>query len=72
MVRKIIKPTSENYNLHIPKEYLGKNVEILILPFDYDDKENYETWSEDELNQIGQIGFSSKSFVNDDEDYSKW
>ena len=36
MVREIIKPISEIYNLHIPKEYINKRVEILILPFSYD------------------------------------
>jgi len=35
MVREIIKPTSEFYNLHIPKEYINHEVEILILPFSY-------------------------------------
>ena len=35
MVREIIKPISEIYNLHIPKEYINKRVEILILPFSY-------------------------------------
>jgi hypothetical protein len=33
MVREIIKPTSENYNLVIPKEYLNQEIEILVLPF---------------------------------------
>lgn len=43
MVREIIKPVSEIYNLHIPKEYLNKRVEILILPFSYNENdENLE------------------------------
>lgn len=33
MIREIIKPTSENYNLVIPKEYLNQEIEILVLPF---------------------------------------
>ena len=33
---------------------------------------DYEPWSEEELLQIGKIGFNSKSFVDDGEDYSKW
>jgi len=33
MLREIIRPTSENYNIHIPKEYINTEVEILILPF---------------------------------------
>ncbi|MDY0320452.1 MAG: hypothetical protein RBR23_01840 [Arcobacteraceae bacterium] len=35
MVRQIIKPTSEFYNIHIPKEYINQEVEILVLPFSY-------------------------------------
>lgn len=34
MLREIIKPESENYILHIPKEYIDKEVEILVLPFE--------------------------------------
>ncbi len=33
MLRKIIRPTSENYNIDIPKEYINTEVEILVLPF---------------------------------------
>jgi len=33
---------------------------------------NYTDWSEEELKDIGKIGFSSKSFVEDSEDYTKW
>ncbi len=32
MLREIIIPQSENYNLHIPKEYIDQEVEILVLP----------------------------------------
>jgi hypothetical protein len=38
MLRQIIKPTSEFYSVHIPKEYLNQEVEILVLPFSYPDK----------------------------------
>jgi len=38
MLRQIIKPTSEFYNVHIPKEYINQEVEILVLPFSYPDK----------------------------------
>ena len=40
MIRKIIKPSSEYYNVHIPKEYMDKRVEILVLPFDDKPEEN--------------------------------
>ena len=32
MLREIIRPTSENYNIHIPKEHIDTDVEILVLP----------------------------------------
>lgn len=32
MLRQIIKPTSEFYNIHIPKEYINHQVEIMVLP----------------------------------------
>lgn len=32
MVREIIKPTTGRYDLHIPKEYINKKIEIMILP----------------------------------------
>ena len=34
MLREIIRPTSENYSIRIPKEYIDIEVEILVLPFD--------------------------------------
>ena len=33
MYREIIEPTSQEYILKIPKEYLDQKIEILILPF---------------------------------------
>lgn len=32
MIREIIKPTSNHYDIAIPKEYINKEIEILILP----------------------------------------
>jgi len=33
MLREIIKPTKEDYVLHIPKEYINTRIEILVLPY---------------------------------------
>ena len=33
MLREIIKPTKEDYILHIPKEYINTRIEILVLPY---------------------------------------
>lgn len=40
MVREIIKPENEIYHLHIPKEYINKKIEILILPFSYNEEKD--------------------------------
>lgn len=32
MAREIIKPTTGRYDLHIPKKYINKKIEIVILP----------------------------------------
>jgi len=33
---------------------------------------NYENWTQEDIENIGKIGLSSKSFVEDNEDYSQW
>ena len=42
MLREIIIPDSEHYDLHIPKEYINQSVEILVLPLSErdDDSQN--------------------------------
>lgn len=35
MYREIITPINQKHTIEIPKEYLNKEVEILILPFSY-------------------------------------
>lgn len=32
MLREIITPNTEHYDLHIPKEYINRTIEILVLP----------------------------------------
>ena len=50
---------------------------VVIIPFEqynYMKKReiNYELWNQEEINNIGKIGFNSNSFIEDDEDYTKW
>ena len=42
--------------------------ELLKKSISYD----YMTWHQKELENIGKIGFDSRSFLNDNEDYTKW
>lgn len=39
MIREIVEPKEEIYTIHIPKEYLHKRVEILVLPMDEEQTE---------------------------------
>jgi len=50
---------------------------VVVISFDeynymQQQKISYEKWSQKEIEQIGKIGFDSKSFIDDDEDYSRW
>ncbi len=53
MYREIIKPTSEEYTIKIPKEYLDLEVEILVLPFSLDDK---QTKKQKNLSKLLDVG----------------
>lgn len=43
MIREIIRPTTNSYNIIIPDEYINKEVEILVLPFSLSYKEKNST-----------------------------
>lgn len=43
MYREIIKPLNEEYWLHIPREYIGTEVEILVLPFQLPSQKNEQS-----------------------------
>ena len=38
MLRQIIRPTTEHYDLLIPKEYINQEIEIMVLPLFMMDK----------------------------------
>ncbi len=49
----------------------NEEVEVIVLSKKRSQLD-YDFWSDDELEQVGKIGLNSKSFVEDDEDYSTW
>ncbi len=51
MTREIVIPNSESYQITIPKEYINKKVEILVLPFETHLKNTDETMKYDILLQ---------------------
>ncbi len=57
MLRKIIRPISDNYNIRIPKEYINKKIEILVLPFmdpDNNKKSEVKAFSNHSANTINE------------------
>ena len=66
-LREYKKVKDSKIVVELPKDFDYKEVEVIILP-----KDEYEFWSEDEIERVGEIGFASSSFEDDGEDYSKW
>lgn len=55
MIREIVTPKSENYYINIPKEYINKKVEILVLPFETSIENRSKTTEQDILSQTKGI-----------------
>ena len=64
--REFVKINNDKLILHLPKDFENKEVEIIIVP------KNYNFWREKEIKNSGKIGFMSQTFEKDDEEYSKW
>lgn len=55
MIREIVTPKSENYYINIPKEYINKKVEILVLPFETSIENRSKKTEQDILSQTNGI-----------------
>ncbi len=65
--------------IKVEEEYIDNILTILknlkegmIKEIKLKESKELEGWSAKELKQIGKIGFVSKSFIEDSEDYSQW
>ena len=69
-IRNFTKVKDCMINIKLPKEFEDQEVEVIIMP----KEEEYEFWSDEELDNIGKItyGLMSDDFNDDNEDYSKW
>lgn len=67
MIREIIHPTTENYTIVIPKEYLNKDVELLIIPLDSKNGED-----SDKMRKLEIIRNSAGLIKKEDFDPIKW
>ena len=69
----------QTLEIKVEEQYIDNILTILknlkegmIKEIKVKDSKEFEEWNNKELEQIGKIGFVSKSFVEDSEDYSKW
>jgi len=69
-----IKDNIYNHIMFLLKSLNPKDIEIINQDKNPNSSQqiNYENWTQKEIENIGKIGLCSKSFVEDDEDYSKW
>jgi len=56
---------------NLPKDEVSI-VETKVIEESSIEGKDWDYWSEEEIENIGKIGFVSASFEEDDEDYSKW
>jgi len=70
MIREIIRPTSENYNIQIPKEYINTDVEILVLPLNTKNKKKYE--ESDEIKTFSNHSATTIEEWQDDSEDEIW
>lgn len=68
-IREFIKVKNHKLEIDLPADFNYDEVEVVIMP---KSQNNYDLWSENELENIGKIGFDSSAFEEDDEDYTKW
>ncbi len=74
MIRKILKLTSNDINLKLPNEFVGKEVEILVFPTDISRGATIEQRTQNmqdekiakEFAAVGSKRFSGKALVADD------
>ena len=69
MLRRILTSTEDHLIIPLPKEYLNKKIEVLVLPY-FEENEDITYWSEAELESLSRNSYHY--VAEDNEDYSKW
>jgi len=72
MYREIIKVTSEDYMIKIPKEYLNQEVEILVFPFSYIKKEKTREFNMKTISPIMILQTSAMKRTWDNSEDEAW
>lgn len=68
-IREFLKVKNNKIEINLPENFNYDEVEVVIMP---KAQEDFEYWTDDELENIGKIGLHSSMFEEDNEDYSKW
>lgn len=70
-LREYVKVEDHQLHIQLPNDFNYDEVEVLIIPKspagDQNDSDEVSS-----IQSVGKIGMHSKSFVDDDEDYSQW
>jgi len=61
MLREIIRPTSEFHSIHIPKEYINQEIEIMVLPLFMIEKSKHTRAIKKEFNPQEFYGATTSS-----------
>lgn len=69
MLREIVKATSQEYILHIPMDYLNREIEILILPFSREAKAEFK--DDSFCDRIKKTSGMLKNKINDPVQWQK-
>ena len=69
-IRETARVINHELRIQLPKTFDYDEVDVIIVP--KIQKEPWEGWQNGELDRTGTIGYSSKSFVEDPEDFSQW
>ncbi len=69
-IRETVKVKNHELCIRLPETFNCDEVDVIIFPRMED--VSWDVWQGSEIERIGRIGCSSRSFVEDPEDYSKW
>jgi len=70
-IRLNIQDNIYSHIIFLLKSLNPKDIEIINEESMSNDAKD-KNWNDTDISNIGKIGFNSKSFVEDKEDYSKW
>ena len=68
-IREFIKVKNHKLEIALPVDFDYEEVEVVIMP---KTEEDFECWTDKELENVGKIGLHSSMLEEDNEDYTTW